>query len=87
MAEIIESTKSKLIFADDNKVTPFHIRTSVESYQRQVNLAQKKDMSETLEMRFTNAFKEVMRTAEIEKVEKILRMIESEWGCDRNDYK
>jgi hypothetical protein len=38
-------------------------------------------------MRFTNAFKEVMRTAEIEKVEKILRMIESEWGCDRNDYK
>lgn len=87
MAEIIESTKSKLIFTDDNKVTPFHIKTSVESYQRQVSLAQKKDMSETLEMRFTNAFKEVMKTAEIDKVEKILRMIENEWDVDREDYK
>lgn len=87
MAEIIESTKSKLIFTDDNKVTPFHIKTSVESYQRQVSLAQKKDMSETLEMRFTNAFKEVMKTAEIDKVEKILKMIEHEWDVDREDYK
>ena len=42
MAEIVESTKSKLIFTEETHVTSFHIKTSVESYQRQVGLASKK---------------------------------------------
>ena len=58
MAEIVESVKSKLIFQDDNNVTPFHIRTSVESYIRQVGLSRKKDMSETPESRLYKAMKE-----------------------------
>jgi transitional endoplasmic reticulum ATPase len=60
MAEIVESVKSKLIFQDDNNVTPFHIRTSVESYIRQVGLSRKKDMSETPESRLYKAMKECL---------------------------
>ena len=47
MAEIVESTKSKLIFTEETHVTSFHIKTSVESYQRQVGLASKKAVIET----------------------------------------
>ena len=47
MAEIVESTKSKLIFTEETHVTSFHIKTSVESYQRQVGLASKKAIIET----------------------------------------
>lgn len=47
MAEIVEATKSKMIFADDNKVTSFHIKTSVDSYLRQVELSKKKDSNTT----------------------------------------
>ena len=57
MAEIVESVKSKLIFQDDNNVTPFHIKASVESYIRQVGLSRKKDMSETPETRLYKALK------------------------------
>lgn len=49
MAEIVEATKSKLIFMEDNTVTNFHLKASVESYLRQVGLSRKKDMSETPE--------------------------------------
>lgn len=59
MAEIVEATKSKMIFAEDNKVTAFHIKTSVDSYLRQVELAQKKDAKDTKEKRFYNAFVEM----------------------------
>lgn len=76
MAEIVESTKSKLIFSDDNKVTPFHIKASVESYQRQVALAQKKDMTETPEKKFVNALREVLDIKEMKKIEPILHMLE-----------
>lgn len=68
MAEIVESVKSKLIFQDDNKVTPFHIRTSVESYIRQVGLSRKKDMSETPESRLYKALKECFANGMIDFV-------------------
>lgn len=86
MAEIVESTKSKLIFSDDNKVTPFHIRTSVESYQRQVALAQKKDVTETPSERLVKALREVLSIDELKKIEPILRIIEFEWDKDRNAW-
>lgn len=88
MAEIVESTKSKLIFIDDNKVTPFHIKTSVESYQRQVALAQKKDVTETPSERLVKALRETLSTPQLnEKVEAVLSMIEHEWDLERDDYK
>lgn len=86
MAEIVESTKSKLIFSDDNKVTPFHIKASVESYQRQVALAQKKDMTETPEKKFVNALREVLDIKEMKKVEPILHMLEHYTGEERKDH-
>ena len=88
MAEIVESTKSKLIFIDDNKVTPFHIKTSVESYQRQVALAQKKDVTEIPSERLVKALRETLSTPQLnEKVEAVLSMIEHEWDLEREDYK
>lgn len=86
MAEIVEATKSKLIFAESNKVTPFHIKTSVESYQRQVQLAQKKDMSETVEDRFVKALKDIVQAKELNKVEPMLQMMEHTWDEDRKDF-
>ena len=68
MAEIVESVKSKLIFQDDNKVTPFHIRASVESYIRQVGLSKKKDMSETQESSLYKALKECFANGMIDFV-------------------
>ena len=87
MAEIVESAKSKLIFMDDNKVTPFHIQASVESYQRQVALAQKKDMTETPEVKLVKALREVLSTSELTKIETILQMMEEKWDVEREDYK
>lgn len=60
MAEIVESTKSKLIFSDDNKVTSFHIRTSVDSYLRQVELSKKKDSSKSKEQELYNLFTQMV---------------------------
>lgn len=88
MAEIVESTKSKLIFIDDNKVTPFHIKTSVESYQRQVALAQKKDVTETPPERLVKALRETLSAPQLnEKVEAVLSMIEEQWDLERENYK
>lgn len=87
MAEIVESAKSKLIFMDDNKVTPFHIQASVESYQRQVALAQKKDMTETPEVKLVKALREVLSTSELTKIETMLEMMEERWDVEREDYK
>lgn len=87
MAEIVESAKSKLIFMDDNKVTPFHIQASVESYQRQVALAQKKDMTETPEVKLVKALREVLSTSELTKIETMLQMMEENWDVEREDYK
>lgn len=87
MAEIVESTKSKLIFSDDNKVTPFHIKSSVQSYQRQVTLAQKKDMSETPEQTLVRSLKECLASPELDKIEPLIRMIESYTDYDRDDFK
>jgi len=56
MAEIIEAVKSTMVFSDDKKVKYIHLKTSVDSYLRQVSLSQKKDMSSTPEKQFTEAF-------------------------------
>lgn len=87
MAEIVESAKSKLIFMDDNKVTPFHIKASVESYQRQVALAQKKDVTETAPEKLVKALREVLDSKQLDKIEPMLSMMEHQWDDDRNNYK
>ena len=86
MAEIVESAKSKLIFSDDNKVTPFHIKASVESYQRQVALAQKKDVTETPPERLVKSLREVLSMDELKKLEPALRIMEEHWDVEREDY-
>ena len=83
MAEIVESTKSKLIFTEETHVTSFHIKASVESYQRQLGLASKKAVVETPAERLVNALKLVLGT---EKLEAITQMCEYEWELDRKDY-
>lgn len=57
MAEITESVKSHMIFTDDVRVKSAFIKNSVESYLHQVDLAQKKDMSETPDMKLASALK------------------------------
>ena len=83
MAEIVESTKSKLIFTEETHVTSFHIKASVESYQRQLGLASKKAVVETPAERLVNALKLVLGT---EKLEAITQMCEYVWDLDRKDY-
>lgn len=86
MAEIVEAIKSKLIFMDDNKVTPFHIESSVQSYKRQVELSKKKDMTETPGEKLVSALKEVLSVSELSKIEPILGMLEAYSDSDRKDY-
>ena len=75
MAEIVESVKSDMIFMDDTKVVlPQYVKVAVESYLRQVGLAQKKDMSETPETKLAESLREVTRIASVEK--KVDQLIE-----------
>lgn len=60
MAEIVESVKSHMILTEEQKVKAFHIKHSVDSYLRQVELSKKKDMSETPEIKLTSSLKEVL---------------------------
>lgn len=81
MAEIIEATKSNLLFADDpNVLIPEYLKNSVESYARQVGLAQTKDMSKTPEAILADNLNEVLGTKKLkdleEKVNKLIEMHE-----------
>lgn len=63
MAEICETVKSNLIFKGSNKVTNNDIKLATNTYLRQISLSQKKDMSETDEMKLANAFKSTVYSA------------------------
>lgn len=63
MAEICETVKSNLIFTGTNKVTNNDLRLATNNYLRQISLSQKKDMSETDEMRLANAFRSTVYSA------------------------
>ena len=73
MAEIVESVKSKMIFQETNEVKADYIAKSITSYLRQVALSQKKDMSETPELKLANALKDVLGTT---KRDEVLKMME-----------
>lgn len=60
MAEITETVKSNMILTDDNIVKASYIENSVKSYLRQVELSRKKDMSETVEMKFANSLQSII---------------------------
>ena len=60
MAEICESVKSHMIFSDEPVIRAEYIENAVKSYLRQVNIAKKKDMSETQETRLANSLKSVI---------------------------
>ena len=60
MAEICESVKSHMIFSDSPVVNPEYIENAVKSYLRQVNIAKKKDMSETDESRLSESLRNVI---------------------------
>lgn len=76
MAEIVESVKSDMIFMDDTKVVlPQYIKVAVESYLRQVGLAQKKDMTETPEVKFAESIREITGIDRVEKkVDELIEM-------------
>lgn len=84
MAEIVESTKSKLIFTEETHVTSFHIKTSVESYQRQVGLASKKAIIETPADKLAAGLIGLLGA---DKIETTLKMCETYFECSRNDFK
>ena len=84
MAEIVESTKSKLIFTEETHVTSFHIKTSVESYQRQVGLASKKAVIETPADKLAAGLIGLLGA---DKIETSLKMCETYFGYSRNDFK
>lgn len=84
MAEIVESTKSKLIFTEETHVTSFHIKTSVESYQRQVGLASKKAVIETPADKLAAG---LIGLLGVDKIETTLKMCETYFECSRNDFK
>ena len=69
MAEIVESIKSKLIFAENNLVTDEILKNAVKAYDRQVNLSRKKDMSITPEKEFYQS----MQTIMAEGIKQVLR--------------
>ncbi len=84
MAEIVESTKSKLIFTEETHVTSFHIKTSVESYQRQVGLASKKTVIETPADKLAAGLIGLLGA---DKIETTLKMCETYFEYSRNDFK
>ena len=84
MAEIVESTKSKLIFTEETHVTSFHIKTSVESYQRQVGLASKKAVIETPADKLAAG---LIGLPGADKIETTLKMCETYFEYSRNDFK
>jgi transitional endoplasmic reticulum ATPase len=84
MAEIVESTKSKLIFTEETHVTSFHIKTSVESYQRQVGLASKKAVIETPTDKLAAGLIGLLGA---DKIETTLKMCETYFEYSRNDFK
>lgn len=84
MAEIVESTKSKLIFTEETHVTSFHIKTSVESYQRQVGLASKKAIIETPADKLATG---LIGLLGVDKIETTLKMCETYFEYSRNDFK
>lgn len=84
MAEIVESTKSKLIFTEETHVTSFHIKTSVESYQRQVGLASKKAVIETPADKLAAGLIGVLG---VDKIETTLKMCETYFEYSRNNFK
>ena len=84
MAEIVESTKSKLIFTEETHVTSFHIKTSVESYQRQVGLASKKAVIETPADKLAAGLIGLLGA---DKIETTLKMCGTYFEYSRNDFK
>lgn len=84
MAEIVESTKSKLIFTEETHVTSFHIKTSVESYQRQVGLASKKAIIETPADKLAAGLIGLLGA---DKIETTLKMCETYFEYSRDDFK
>ena len=84
MAEIVESTKSKLIFTEETHVTSFHIKTSVESYQRQVGLASKKAIIETPADKLAAGLIGLLGA---DKIETTLKMCETYFEYSRKDFK
>ena len=84
MAEIVESTKSKLIFTEETHVTSFHIKTSVESYQREVGLASKKAIIETPADKLAAGLIGLLGA---DKIQTTLKMCETYFEYSRNDFK
>jgi len=67
MAEICETVKSNMIFAETNDVKAKFIQNSLESYLHQVKLAEKKDAGETTPEKLAKSLVAVMSEGEFGK--------------------
>ena len=65
MAEITETVKANMIYEDSNFIKAEYIQNSLESYLRQVQLAQKKETYETNETKLGKALVKVLKADEI----------------------
>jgi transitional endoplasmic reticulum ATPase len=80
MAEICESVKSHMIYSDDMVIKAEYIENAVKSYLRQVNIAKKKDMSETDESRLADSLRKVISKDILKLVKEQKEYIESKFG-------
>lgn len=64
MAEIVETVKSNMVIRDENSIKAEHLEACVESYLRQVGLAQLKDTSKTQEVVLAESLRGVMFNTE-----------------------
>lgn len=88
MAEIIEKVKAMMVLNDQCLVDPREIRFSVDSYLKQVELAQTKDMSITPEKQFVNSLREILSTSKQEDdLKTVIGILERYTGEDSEKYR
>ena len=80
MAEICESVKSHVLYEDDVIIKPEYIENAVKSYLRQVNIAKKKDMSETDESRLADSLRKIINKDLMKLIEEQKQFLAERFG-------
>lgn len=80
MAEICESVKSHVLYEDDVIIKPEYIENAVKSYLRQVNVAKKKDMSETDESRLADSLRKIINKDLMKLIEEQKQFLAERFG-------
>lgn len=86
MAEIIESVKSNMVLDGQCEVKAEYLKFSIESYKRQVELAQTKDMSKTDEQKFVESYRALF-CREPKHLDALIKMLEDHCDSKISDFK